>query len=162
MTDIDVDLSGLEDLQSDFEELEQRGTSDAVFEVVSTAEYSAPIEYGRGPITVDSDTAIPIETEDGLIFRQSVSGHPPYPFFRPALREFEANPKPFVAENTGESLDNAVTMADAIEMVALSLETQIKLNATAQASGRSPGTHPDHPQVVTGNLRNGIRSRRIR
>lgn len=40
-------------------------------------------------------------------------------------------------------------------------EAQMKKNANANRSGRSPGTHPDHPVPDTGNLVARIQARRI-
>jgi len=86
---------------------------------------------------------------------------PPYPFFRPALREFKANPEAFVRDNLGVTLSNADNIDEVIERVANALETQMKKNATAEGPGRSPGVNPEHPQVQSGNLRRSIKARRI-
>jgi hypothetical protein len=88
---------------------------------------------------------------------------PPYPFFRPAIRELEADPEGFILDNSGYSSIEEIPSADQIiEAVAFGLERQIKQNATAAAGDRSPGTHPDHPKVQSGNLRASISATRIR
>lgn len=161
MVNIDVELDGLADLQQEFEELEQRGTTDAVFEVVSQAEYSRPLEFGRGPIRATGDEPLTFKVDGEWVSKWEVSGHPPYPFFRPAIRDFQANPETFVARHQ-EPLETAETTADALELISLSLEVQMTLNANANASGRSSGTHPDHPVFQSGNLARGIVSRRIK
>jgi len=87
---------------------------------------------------------------------------PPYPFFRPAIREFKANPEAFLLKNTG--LNSVADISDAdelVESVALALERQITINATASASGRSPGTDAEHPMVESGNLRARISAQRV-
>jgi len=88
---------------------------------------------------------------------------PPYQFFRPAIREFKANPRRFLFENTEYGgLDEIDTADELVKAVAFALESQIKTNATAEASGRSPGVDDDHPQVQTTNLRSKIKARKIR
>jgi hypothetical protein len=80
---------------------------------------------------------------------------PPYPFFRPALRELENNPDSFADPETADDLQ------EYIKKIAFSLERQLKVNVTAErGSGRSPGVNPEHPQVDTGTLRNSIEARR--
>jgi len=88
---------------------------------------------------------------------------PPYPFFRPAVREFQANPESFILDKTDfGSIDEIQGTKQMVEAVATALQRQIQINATAQASGRSPGTAPDHPQVQTGNLRSSIKVQRVK
>jgi hypothetical protein len=163
MTDLDVELNGLEELIAGLENLEEKGSTDAVYEVSSTADYSVPLEFGRGPIEAQDAEALRFRDENGdVIYRTSVSGHPPYPFFRPALREFQANPDRFLRDTVGITSDEAKNAQDLLRLIGLSLETQIKINSNANQGGRSPGTHPDHPVVDTGNLRASISSNRIR
>lgn len=159
---IDFDLEGDEELQLEFEELEEDGTSDAAYRVVSNAEYSVPLEFGRGPIEAPEGSAIPIETDSGTIFRKRVSGHPPYPFFRPAVREAQLDLAVLLRKTIQKTPDMASSTDEFVKWVALGLETQMKRNVTAQATGRSPGTHPEHPKVQTNNLRSRIQSQRIR
>jgi hypothetical protein len=137
MSDFDIDLSGFESLQEDFAELEGEWTDSPVFTVESGAEYSIYLEMGTRDM-------------------------PPYPFFRPAIREFRANPRSFILEHTEYSrISDIPDVDELVTAVAQSLERQMKLNATAQASGRSPGTDADHPQVQTDNLRARIQARRV-
>jgi hypothetical protein len=112
------------------------------------------LEFGRGPIEADSADALKFENEDGeTIYRASVSGHPPYPFFFPAIRQFQANPEATIFLNTElNSLDEVRTTEELVEVCANAIQSQMRKNANANRSGRSPGTHPDHPQVDTGNL----------
>jgi len=132
----DIDVSGLEDIEESITDIQDDVDEDSDAEVVSTADYSIYLELG---------------TEN----------MPPYPFFRPAIRELKANPNQFVQDNFGREIDEAESTDQAVWWVAQALEQQIKTNATAQASGRSPGTADDHPAVDTGNLRNGIKARRL-
>lgn len=162
MTEFSIDLDTaavrerLDQLRDDWEGV-------AEFIVSSGAEYSLAIEMGRGPVEAQDAEALRFENEDGeIIYRTSVSGHPPYPFFRPAIRELEANPEAFILKNTElDALDGIDSANEAVEIVARSLEAQMKRNATANAPNRSPGTHPNHPQVDTGNLRARIVARRV-
>lgn len=137
MTSFDLDLSGDELLGAKLRELEERGDGEPVWNVGVGAEYAVFLEFGTRHM-------------------------PPYPYFRPALREFKANPEAFIAKNTGTTLAEIDTTEDLVESVALALERQIKINATAQAGGRSPGVNPDHPSVQTGNLRASISAQRLK
>lgn len=139
MTDFDIDLSGVADLQGRLEELEQRGSTDAVYVTGTTVTYGIYLEMG---------------TED----------MPPYPWFRPAIREFRANPEGFITENTGyATIDDIPTAGDLVNAVALALESQFKNNVSAgRAADRSPGTHPEHPQRDTSTLVNSIQAVRVR
>lgn len=87
----------------------------------------------------------------------------PYPWFEPAIEEYKRNPQAFVRKNTEVSLDSLDSLGDAVATVAFALERQMKQNVKAQAaSGRSPGTHPDHPRRVSTNLAGSIKAERIR
>jgi len=154
-------LGGLESVQDAIDDLQEDGTSTATHRVVSTAEYSRPLEFGRGPIQAPEGSAIPIETDSGTIFRKSVSGHPPYPFFRPAIREARNNMEALVQRHQGLRFEDFETADALILAIAESLREQMQNNVRAQGSNRSPGTHPMHPQVETGNLLNGLRRERI-
>jgi len=162
MTRIDLDTQGFAELDAKFEELSERAESDAVYEVESGAEYSVSIELGRGPI-LDPDAPIPIETESGTIFRKSVSGHQPYPWFRPAVREFELDPLRFIRQNTGVDPKDVESTDDLIVAAALSLVNQMTANVSARSGGdRSGGTNRNHPQRQTGNLAASIERTRIK
>jgi len=138
MTRFDLGTQGFAELQGDLEELAQKGDGDAVYKVEVGAEYATFLEFGTRDM-------------------------PPYPYFRPAIVEFQANPEDFILDNTYHSSIEDIPNANAlVQAVASALETQMKTNATAQASDRSPGTHPDHPQVDTDNLRASISATRLR
>ncbi len=69
------------------------------------------------------------------------------------MREFEANPETFILKNSAlDSMDAIESTDDAVEAIATAIQAQVRRNANANRSGRSPGTHPDHPVVDTGNL----------
>lgn len=97
--------------------------------IAATADYAAHIEFGTSKMQA-------------------------YPFLFPAVRHvLRTKFAGFVAE--------AKTRPDALDWLlnrtALAIERQAKKNAAADsAADRSPGTHPAHPEVVTGNLRNSI------
>lgn len=137
MVDIDLDIDDAA-VRESLRSLRDDWGGDAVYIVVAGVEYAVFLEYG---------------TED----------MPPYPFFRPAIREFEANPESFLLENTEfSSLDGIDSADEMVRVVSYALERQMKVNATAEAPGRSAGTHPEHPQVVSGTLRSRIQARRIK
>ena len=155
--DIDLELDGLSTTQAALERLRQRWEGAVEIIVFSRADYSEPLEFGRGPITPDSAEALRFEVDGEVVYAARVSGHPPYPFFRPALREMQASPERLLRQTTGRSLDDFRSVEALMEGIGDALEERIKQNATAQrGSGRSPGTHPDHPRIQTGNLRAGI------
>jgi hypothetical protein len=114
-------------------------------------------EYAEEPVYIVSADA-----EYAVYLEFGTRDMPPYPFFRPAIKELEANPETFLLENTElDGLGELETTNDVVKAVADALTSQMKTNATAEASGRSPGTHPDHPQVQSGNLRFSIDAQRI-
>lgn len=157
MADFELELDGIERLQSQIQELENSFADDAEAIVFSKAEYSEPLEFGRGPITSNGDDPLRFKIDGEWVSTHRVSGHPPYPFMRPAIREFEANPETFITEHTTKAIDEIDSTEELVRTVASALETAMKENVTAQsASGRSPGTHPEHPKVQTGELRRGI------
>lgn len=137
MADFDVSLDdaavqeALDDIQSDTR-------SQRVEVVGTTVEYGVFLEFG---------------TED----------MPPYRWFRPAVREFEANPTQFIRENTAFASIEAIPDADTlVTAVAQALVNQMENNVSAVSSAdRSPGTHPDHPKVDTGNLKSSIQAIRV-
>lgn len=164
MTDIDLDLNGMGSLRAELEELEADWDTDAVFSVGTDRDYGSILEFGRGPIRAD-DGYLKFEGEDGeTIFRKEVSGHPPYPWFRPAIREFDADSRAFLFKNTDVSnLGDIETGEELLASVAAGLQTQMEKNASANtAVDRSPGTHPEHPQRDTGVLVSSIQTTRIR
>jgi hypothetical protein len=139
MTDIDLDLDGVTDVELELQELKERGESNRVYTTGTNTEYAVYLEFGTRNM-------------------------PPYPFFRPAIREFAANPEGFIKKNTEYKAIDAIPSTDAlVEAVAVGLQTQIETNANAAGgTGRSPGVDADHPKVDTGNLRASIRAERVR
>jgi len=139
VADFDFDLRGDTDLQATLEGLEQRGSSNAQHVVTSDAEYSRFLEFGTRDM-------------------------PPYPFFRPAIREAKLDIEILLRRHQQLGLDDFQTTDELVLAVAESLREQMQNNVRAALSGgaRSPGTKPGHPQVQTGNLLNSINRRRIR
>jgi len=133
--DLDLDAASVRERLRD---LKDDYADKPVWEIEAGAEYSVYIEYGTRHM-------------------------PPYPFVRPAVKEFEANPESFLVDKTELSgIDEISSTEEMVRNVALALEKQIKINATAAAGDRSAGTHPDHPKVQTGNLRASVKARRIK
>lgn len=113
----------------------------------------------------DDDVVYVVGTnvEYGIYLETGTSKMQPYPWFKPAIEEYQRDPQKFIAKNAEKSLSELDTMAGIVKVVAFSLERQMKKNVAAdKASGRSPGTHPEHPQVDLGNLRPSIRAERVR
>ena len=162
MADFDLDVSGLQDVAESINDLEGQWSDAPTYQVGTDAEYAVSLEFGCGPIRAD-DGYLRFEVDGETIFRKEVSGHPPYPFFRPALREFEANPKSFIIDNTGwNSIREIPNVNQLVRAAAVALETQITNNASAQSGNdRSPGTHPNHPKRDTGNLAASISFTRV-
>jgi len=137
MTDFDLDLDGTINLQEELDDLEDMGASDRVEVVGSDVEYGVYLEFG---------------TED----------MPPYPWFRPAIREFKANSSDFITDNTDYNTLEQIPNADAlVTAIANALVNQMTNNVSAGESvDRSPGTTPDHPQIDTGTLKASISAER--
>jgi len=106
------------------------------------------------PDTVETDTwRIRVGAEYGVYLEKGTRNHPPYPFFEPAIRQFEAIPRTFVFKNTGQDIESMDDVDNVVEAVANALATQMRFNVAAQSTGgRSPGTHPLHPKIRTGKL----------
>jgi len=139
MVEIDLELDGVGSLQSKFEELEQRAEDPGTYVVGTNVEYGVFLEFG---------------TED----------MPPYPFFRPAIREFKANPEQLIRRHTGfTSIDQIPNEQALVEAIANSLAEQMTNNASALSGGsRSPRTNPDHPMRQTGNLAASISATQVK
>jgi len=135
----DLELDGAGRIRSQLENIKRKGNDDTVYIVGSNVEYGVFLEFG---------------TED----------MPPYPWFRPAIRELKANPESFILSNTDfSSIDDIDSTDELITTVAAALENQMTNNVNAQKSvDRSPGTHPEHPQRDTGNLTASIQAVRVR
>lgn len=88
----------------------------------------------------------------------------PRPWFRPAIREFKANPEAFVLQHTDFTTLDEIQDADTlVRAVSFALENRMVDNVSAQSeANRSPGTRPDSPKRVTGNLANSVSAVRIR
>jgi hypothetical protein len=140
VTDFDLELDGFEKTKQRFEELRERYDGDGVTYVVGTAvEYAIYLEFG---------------TEN----------MPPYSWFRPAIREFKANPESFLLDNTDfSSVDEIETTEGLVKAVSFALQTKMTANVNAQdpSADRSPGVDPDHPSRDTGNLSASIQAVRI-
>ena len=163
MTRFGIEIDA-ESTRQSLRSLRNEWETDSVFITGTNADYAVYLEYGRGPIEAQDAEALRFENQDGdVIYRASVDGHEPYPFFRPALREFDANPETFIIDNTGYTTLQEIPNGDElIRAIAVALENQIKANASAEsATDRSPGTHPSHPKRDTGNLVASIQSIKI-
>lgn len=135
---IDFDFEGAAQTFEAFEDLRDQYADGVTFVVGTTVEYGVYLEFG---------------TED----------MPPYPWFRPAIREFKANPESFIRDNTDfASIDEIESTEEMVATVAAALQNQMENNVNAQKSvDRSPGTDPEHPQRDTGNLTASILAVRI-
>jgi hypothetical protein len=137
MTNIDLDIDTI-NVREAIDDLEDSGTSDREYNVSVGAEYGKFLEFGTRNM-------------------------PPYPFFRPAIREFRLDPEIFLRTNQQTTPDEIESVDALVENIAFGLENQMTLNATAAASfGRSPGTDAEHPLRQTGNLAASIQAQRIR
>lgn len=140
MTDIEFNFEGAQQTFEAFQELRERYEGDGVTVVVGTT-----VEYG--------------------IYLEMGTRHmPPYPWFRPAVREFKANPEQFIFNNTDfNSIDAIETTEEMVETVGAALQNRMEDNVNAQDASRdrSPGTHPEHPSRDSGNLTASIMSVRI-
>lgn len=154
MVDISLELDGIQDVRESLRDLEDKYGEASARLVTSGAEYSIHLEYGRGPVEADDGEALRFENEDGeVIYRTRVEGHRPYPFFYPAVRELQADSEAFILKNTDlDALADVESTDDLVESIASALQKQMRKNANANRTGRSPGTHPDHPVAQSGNL----------
>ena len=133
---IDVNDAAVRDALAD---LEDEYTTERVEVVGSNVEYGVYLEFGTEKMQ-------------------------PYPWFRPAVREFKLDPEGFITDNSGFSSVEEIPDADTlVKTVASALESKMEANVSAvSASDRSPGTHPDHPKRQTGNLVNSIEAVRVK
>ncbi len=77
MTRIGFDMDGFGDVLESINDLQDKYGEASARIVNSGADYSAILEFGRGPIEADGE-ALRFENEDGdVIYRTSVSGHTP-------------------------------------------------------------------------------------
>lgn len=154
MTDFDLDLDGLADVAEALDDLEDDWSDAPTFKIENTADYAPILEFGRGPITSNGDDPLTFKIDGQWVSTHRVSGHPPYPFFRPAIRGFKRDPKGFVARNSRLGLLEADTVDELLLNITTAINSQMQTNLRASATGRSLGTKPMHPQVQTGNLLN--------
>jgi len=139
VTDFDLDLDTSK-VRLQLENLKDEWETDAVFAVGSGGvEYAIYLEMGTRDM-------------------------PPYPWFRPAIREFQANPQPFVLANTRFNSFEEIPDGDTlVKAVATALENKMTDNVNAQkANARSPGTDPEHPKRDIGNLTASIQAVRVK
>jgi len=134
--DIDIDMASVAESLDD---LKDKWETDAVFTVGSNVEYGVYLEFGTRDM-------------------------PPYPWFRPAILEFEANPQDFVIENTNFNSIQEIPNGDTlVRAVSNALENKMTDNVNAQkAVDRSPGTNPEHPRRQDGNLTASIQAVRLK
>jgi len=132
MVDIELDLNTAT-VEANIDELKERFEGETVYVVGTNVEYGVFLEFGTEKM-------------------------PPYPFFRPAIREFKANPERLIRRHTGfTSIDEIPNEDTLVKAVATSLSEQMTNNASALSGGaRSPGVDPDHPKRVSGNLAGSI------
>lgn len=164
MVSIDIDLSGIDELRSELKNLEQRWEDEPEWAVGTNENHGRILEFGRGPIEPTDAEALKFEVDGETVFAQRVSGHPPYPWFRPAIREFEANPRQFIRDITAyDSIEAIPNVETFVEAVASGLVNRMRDNVNAQDAGadRSPGTHPEHPKRDTGDLTASIQAIRL-
>lgn len=164
MADFSVDIDTGK-VRAQLKEFKEQWATDAVYITGTNADYAIYLERGRGPVEAQDAEALQFQDENGnTIYRASVSGHKPYPFFRPAILEFQANPEKVIRNNTGyQSLEEIPSGKALVEAAASAIENQAKKNASADsATDRSPGTDPDHPKRDTGNLVASIQSVRLK
>lgn len=114
-------------------------------------------------ITSDAVYVVGTNVTYGLFLETGTSRMPAYPWARPAVEEFNRNPRRFVAENTNTSVGQAESADALVRVIALALERKMVQNVTAAGGGnRSPGTDPEHPRRETGNLAASIKAERVR
>lgn len=160
---IEVDTS---DVAETLEDTRDKWETNREYVVGTNVEYAVYLEFGRGPVEPTGDTeALRFEDEEGnIIYRARAEGHPPYPFFRPAIMEFEADPEAFIIKNTDFTAFREIPNADTlVKAIAEGLVTQMESNAKADNPlvDRSPGTHPDHPVRQSGTLIASIQAVRV-
>ena len=133
----DVEFDGIETFQQELESLRDDWDTDAAYATGTNVEYGRYLEMG---------------TED----------MPPYPWFRPAIRQARLDFDVFLRSTIGQSTDSAESARQLLWWIAQGLSIQMTRNVNAQKAGfRSPGTHPDHPKRDIGNLTGSIKAVRI-
>jgi len=138
MVDFSIDMDTAT-VQANIDELKERFEGETIYVVGTNVEYGVFLEFGTRDM-------------------------PPYPFFRPAVREFKANPERLIRRHTGfTSIDQIPSEQALVEAIANALSEQMTNNASALSGGsRSPGVKPDHPIRQTGNLAGSIQAIRLK
>jgi len=126
-------------VQANIDALKERFEGETIYVVGTNVEYGVYLEFGTRDM-------------------------PPYPFFRPAVREFKANPERLIRRHTGYTrIDDIPSEQALVEAVANALSEQMTNNASALSGGtRSPGTDAEHPKRQTGNLAASISATRVK
>lgn len=124
----------------------------------------ARLEELQDDVESDAVYVVGDDTEYGIFLEMGTRKMQPYPWFKPAIREFKANPEPFILDNTGYASIDDIPSADAlVQAVANALARQMEKNVSAEtATDRSPGTHPEHPQEQLGNLKGSIAATQVK
>jgi len=136
MTNFNLDLDGEIDLSNTLDRVQDKAESDATYAVGGAVEYGKFLEFGTRNM-------------------------PPYPWFRPAVRELELDAETFLRKNNALEVEYETTQ-DLVLAYAVALERQMKTNVSAPLAGRSAGTNPEHPRVDIGTLKTSIGFRRLR
>jgi hypothetical protein len=138
MVSFDIELASAS-VRESLNDLIDEWDSDAVYVTGTNVEYAIYLEMGTRDM-------------------------PPYPFFRPAIVQFKADPEGFITGNTAFNSVREIPNGDQlVRALATAFENQITANASAlSAVERSPGVHPEHPKRVTGNLAASISAQRVK
>lgn len=102
MTDLDLNIRGLDALEAELEERQARWASGGEWVVGTAVEYSVYLEYGTSRMD-------------------------PKPFFRPALNEARWKGIPaFIDDHTRKDPDDITSAAELVKTLALALERRVK------------------------------------
>jgi len=127
-----MSVTGVDDLIDTLRDVKTRYADGIVYVTGTNVEYSVYLETGTENME-------------------------PYPFLFPAMRDVARSWEKY---GDVESIDS---MEALVKAIAFDIEAQAKKNVRAAAgTGRSPGTHPAHPKVQTGNLIGSIRTERVK
>lgn len=102
----------------------------------------------------DPDWAIGTNVEYGRFLELGTRKMPAYPWLAPAVKDV-------VRSDAERILMTSESVEEAMQRLSLQIERQATINATAGRSGRSRGTHPEHPMRQTGNLAGSIKAVRL-